>query len=267
MTATINAVSALSLDADGVEEWSKAAEVQTHGRSTIKLLTCAVVRTILTDLDAPLTVTGEDTGRAGIINAADVVTVSDLIHAAMLPSDARAILCLQRHSAAALATDVSSFLLHMHTWAAANVGWSGHVITDSGGFGTTNRFTAREIANLLRWVKANDPWLYDTSAKLTHDVSITGGRTATVPITHTAAPAGVPIVPEFISGKTGSDGTTPTSDAAIVLTWEHPDSTTHTLAVMGSTIANRAADVRAILDDVIAATSPSRRGASAVAFL
>ena len=112
----------------------KSPDVYTHGRSTAKLLTCTVARQVLTDLNAPLTVTSADvTGRPGVFTEGDVVTVSDLIHAALMPSDARATRTLSRASGEVLLGEDpgdshARFLAEVNAWAAANCGWFNRVL-------------------------------------------------------------------------------------------------------------------------------------------
>lgn len=263
MPTAITALSAFSVDQDGTETWAKDPDLQTHGRSTVKLLTCAAARTIITDVSAAYTMPSPLYG-VGIFEVGDTVSISDLFHTSLISSDQIGTSQIANIAQAQLG---SHFRTYVQTWAGTTLGWVGHVIDDLSGFGTTNRFTAREIVACLEWVRENDPWLYSVAGKLSHTVEITGGRTASIGITHTAA-SSVSLVPEFDSGKTGSNGEVLSAEAYIVMGWDHPDGTTHTLAVMESTIADRYSDVRAVLDDVISASAqPRRRAASVVGLI
>lgn len=247
----------LVVDGDGIELCSRAPDVQVHGRSTVKLLTCAVARQVLRDLDERLEISQEDAAWPNSsLQCGDVLSVADLLHASLLASDSRATACLARVSGERLRLYADESALHAFSrystaWASKNVGWRGHVVTDPGGFGESNRFTAREIVRLLLWVQKNDPLLFDWAGRLSHVLSVQGVREVQVPVLHTFGAAARDLVPEFMSGKTGTHGAGSGADAYIVLAGARLPAGLElegVAAVMHSDVRNRDLDVRAVLD-------------------
>lgn len=193
------APSVYSVDEAGNQTWARHPDQRMHGRSTVKLLTAAAARGILTDLDASHRVLADCVvGEPKTIRPGDTITVSDLFHASIIESDALATGCLTRAAGTILLGGTatreeaqSRFITEMHAFA-TRIGWTGHTVTDPLGFGWTNAFTARDLVTLLRWVQHNDPWLNEIAGKLTHILVPTGNPLcgAYLPIEHTLITGG-----------------------------------------------------------------------------
>lgn len=88
----------------GATVYTQDANVEYQTASTIKTLTVLTVLDYIDDLDEVCTIDGEDvTGGSGnVFNAGDMVTIRDLIYAAMLPSSNTAAMALAHYVGAKL---------------------------------------------------------------------------------------------------------------------------------------------------------------------
>ncbi|WP_431862741.1 serine hydrolase [Micrococcus terreus] len=251
---TINAAAWLDIDQDGNTTAASGADTLFQGASMMKTLTCWMARRYL-PMDRMLTAIEADYYEFGIVREGDAISVGDLIHLAMMVSDNWAADTLARgigqhllDTQGGTGTDMDRYCQQATSDAATLLGWSGHVIVSPSGLGTGNRFSARQIVGLLARIRTEYPWLFTVMGKLTHTVTITGGRNTTWGISHSVGTATRELLPEFRAGKTG---TVANWNAYLVWSWQHPDGTIHTAAIMDTRPANRYADARALMDDVI----------------
>lgn len=262
MTLTITAQAAHSASAYGTPMADKGGDLLFHTASTVKLLTCLVARDWI-DVDADSATMLQNYGP---LLVGDVLTYSDLIHAALMPSNNAAAYTIGvdvgrrmlGNPAATTTTALTAFRAAM-TAKGASLGWVGHVISDTVGGATTGRLSCRMLTSLMRHTHETDPWMYGVAGTLSHTLTITGGRTTTAAIQHSAAKAFA--WPEFRAGKTG----TWAGVAHLVIAWEHPNGTTHTSAIAATTEAARYTDMRAVIDAALAAPASTRRRAAIIA--
>lgn len=264
MTLTITAQAAHVANPHGATVLSHDADRLFHMASTIKLLTCLVAREWV-DVDADSATMLKSYGP---LLVGDVLTYSDLIHAALMPSNNGAAYTIGvdvgrrmlGNPAASEPVALAEFRAAM-TAKGTSLGWVGHIISDTVGGATTSRLSCRMLTGLLRHIHAVDPWLFGVAGTLAHTLNISGGRTMTASITHSATPAFA--WPEFVAGKTG----TWAGVAHLVIAWEHPSGGLFTAAIQETTEARRYPDMRAVLDEVIASGLGVRRRVAAAAFL
>lgn len=266
MTApVISALAAHTIDHRGVTALDYNADGLFHTASTIKLLTCLVARDwVDVDLDTATLLQSYT-----FLQVGDVLTYSDLFHAALMPSNNAAAYTIGvdvgrrilGNPGASESTAMARFLVAMRD-RADSLGWVGYNIVDTVGAATAGRFSTRMLTGLMRHVHQTDPWLFAAAGKLAHTVTVTGGRTTTANITHSVQQS---LLPEFRAGKTGTWAGVP----HLVIAWDHPSGNTYYSALSTSTDdAARYTDMRAILDHAIANPSPpSRRRGGAVGFL
>lgn len=267
---SIIATAALSVDGDDTLTWQKAPDTLLNGASTIKLLTAITARDWIANLDDTITLTSADAffGPLKSLQVGDTLTYDHMLHAVLMESNNQGAECLARTLGALIpggGTASSRFYSAMHD-KGTSLGFSGHVVVNAWGGGTSNRLSPQQLATLLRHIQTADPWLFSVAGALTKTISVTGGRTADIDIAHTIDPEGAVLLPEFLAGKTGTNGTAPSSSSSIVMAWRNPnDERTHITAVMDSDIPNRYLDLRSVMDEVIAATplTTRRRGAMA----
>ena len=264
MTLTITAQAAHVANPSGVTVIDYNADRLFHMASTIKLLTCLVAREWV-DVDTDSATVLQSYGP---LLAGDVLTYSDLFHAALMPSNNAVAYTIGvdvgRRMLADPAASPSAALAEFRaamTDKGTSLGWVGHVIADTVGESGTSRLSCRMLTGLMRHIHAADPWLFGVAGTLAHTLSISGGRTATANITHSAATAFA--WPEFMAGKTG----TWAGVAHLVIAWEHPSGGLYTAAIQETTEAQRYPDMRAVLDEVIASGLGVRRRVAAAAFL
>lgn len=256
MTLTITAQAAHAATSYGTTVVNKDADGLFHTASTVKLLTCLVARDWI-DVD---TDSATMTVNYSPLLVGDVLTYSDMIHAALLPSNNGAAVAIGvdvgrrmlDNPAASESAATARFLDEMRA-KAASFGWVGYNITDVVGSGTAARLSTRMLCDLMRHIHDNDPWMFGVSGTLNHTLTITGGRTTTANITHSAATAFA--WPEFLAAKTG----TWAGVAHLVVAWEHPNGTVYTSAIAATTEAARYTDMRAVIDEAILSNLGRRR--------
>lgn len=245
----LTASSALSVDPDGTVLYEKAADTLAYTASTVKLLTALTARTVLSNLDQQVTITSADVDSwIQSLKVGDVISVRDLFAGMMIPSHNDCARAVGRIAGMALLSGaagdpMSRFMTEMHTYAASK-GMTGAVFGDTSGLQQTSRLSARHLTAAMREALADGP-LMEIMSSLTWQLTITGGpdpRTRT--LTHTIDPDGEVKLPEFVAGKTGTNG-----PAHAVIAWAHPvDGRRHVSSVVGSTAADRFTDLRKIID-------------------
>lgn len=264
MPTLIVATAAHSVSSDGTPEWSKSPDVLVQGASTVKTLTCWVARQIVTDMTAPVTLLERDMLWAEPLLLGDTLSLGDVIHASMMGSVNCAAEAVARVAGEALLAAEGGtgdprarFLTEAAARAASILGWAGHRINDPAGNNADNRMTARQLVALLHHIRTDDPWLYDAMSKTSKVIPVTGARTANVTINHTiGAVLRASTFPEFVAGKTGTQGNGPDAPRYLLWSWLDPHGETHTSVIAASDGPNRDADVRAVMDQVIATLPP-----------
>lgn len=260
---TITATGSLDVTSSGAVGFEKNPDTPTIPASTIKVLTFAVARTIVTDamLDDTVTFAAADmqNGSTANLQDGDVLTWRHLFYGMMLPSgnDAAACICrtLGQHlidTGQSTSTPLGAFYDRMRSLA-TSWGWTGHVITDGWGLSTSNRLTPRQLCQLMHDA---DPFMLQVMGTLSWSLQVTGANARTYTISHTVDPDGAVEFPEFVAAKTGTN-----NGANVVMAWD-TGGVRHVTAIMGSTSADRFTDLRAVMDYVIGDDPPDPVGGS-----
>ena len=265
MAAILTATSSHTRGPDNATITSKSPDLLSQAASTMKLLTCVTARDHIPSLDLTSTISSADvTVGADGLQAGDVLTYRDLIHAALMPSNNTAAYNIGRtvgqmilDKEGGTGDPISRFRTAMVAKGSA-LGWSGHIVGDTWGGNQSNRLSARMLTSLMRNVYLTDPWLFGVAGKSTHTLTVTGGRTTGIDITHSAI---VTDLQEWQSAKTGTWGNV----THLVMAWKGAHGSTYFSAITNSNQAERYNDMRAVIDEVIAAMADRKRGVALLA--
>lgn len=259
----MQAKGAVTLDEDGSLLWGINPDHRSHGASTAKTINMWHVRRYLA-MDEIVTVIDSDDTQNPLsqgVRPGDQVSVHDLIHCSLLPSD--------NHAAGALARAVGGRILELEGTSSytpvqararystlaeqtlGRFGWRDHMIRNGSGVSKRNSYTAREIAAWFRHIRRSDPWLHAVSAKMEYSFQIDRGTMVTVTPKHSAASYAGDLA-GYIASKTG----TWSGVAFLVWSWQHPDGRILTSALFDSKKAARPADAIEITAESIAAERP-----------
>ncbi|WP_313812347.1 hypothetical protein [Glutamicibacter sp.] len=207
---------AVLMRADGTLDFGKLPDQPEIPASLTKMLTQYVARKTVTNarLNEALTLDSTEMstintitgGSSPEIKAGDVITWRELFYLASLPShNVAAELLAARVGAELPGTDAprDKFIALMNS-TVQGWGWTGANFTTASGLGTSNKATARQMAQLIFRIRDEDSTLIGIMGELTHTVTITGPNARTFTINHSIPVNGNPSFPEFIAGKTGT---------------------------------------------------------------
>lgn len=179
--------------------------------SVTKLMTLVVVCDNVSDYSEQVTILADDIPSSTsdhYVQEGDVVTIDDLIAAAVIVSDNPAAQALARvvgHKINPSAADDnaarSAFYAAMNTKATA-LGMSDTTYGQAAWVGGNS--TATDQCVLLREIYNNYPKITSYWGLLNHTMTITGNNARTYQITSTVNAADRQVIPEFVGGKTGT---------------------------------------------------------------
>ena len=255
MTATIWGDAACTIDSTGRVLWGKNIDDPWQTASTMKLLAAITARDWLPDLAAPIAPPAENLANSTLV-AGDTISWGDMLHASLIPSDngAARTVADQSHP------DGTAALVAAMTAKGTALGWTGHVIADAVGGGTSaanyNRLSAWQLCSLMKHVYDVDPWLYAAAGKgyVSNYVFPVWGsaRVGYISLRHSFNTYRRESIPEFESGKTGTGNP---DQQHIVWGWTHEGQRYYSSVVDSRA---RYEDARAMMDDVIYAQSRRR---------
>lgn len=183
---------AIRLDT-GTVIYTKYANEVYPTASAIKTLTVLTALDYIDDLDDVYTIAAEDisTGSGNVFNAGDMVTIRDLIYAAMLPSSNTAAMALAHYVGAKTASKLQ--ITQNPVSSDGMVGWNAYFSVTAHGAGT------------LKY-----QWEYKTPTGSWSNATATGNKTATITVPVTASRDGN----QYRCVVTDITGETATSNAA-----------------------------------------------------
>lgn len=205
--------SAILKTAAGKIVYAKDADQPRVPASLTKVLTSYVARSRwLTDArldDLVEIVESDDVGGVGSsprLKVGDQVSYRDLLYMAMLPSHNAATRALARSIGNKLSgggDGLTKFMAALNSQA-QEWDWEGAIWYDPAGLDTRNRVTARQVADLMLRVAAEDPKLVEIMGAQTHTVAVHGASARELKIKHTIDKDGPVAFPEWLAGKTGT---------------------------------------------------------------
>lgn len=243
-----------TIDSDGQLVSGRGVATRSAPFSTLKVVAALVAREWIVDLDESVEVTHSDlvSGSSAGLMAGDLVRYRDLIHASLLPSGNDAMSAVARTVGARMPggeNATSRFVAAMNT-KGDQLGWVGHVLLDATGKSPRNRVTPLQLAQLMKAVHDNDPWLWDVMRTKEHVLNIGGPMARRMSVQMLPPdPTGTAAFPELVAHKTGSSVT---GVGCIVAGWVHPqDKRVYYTGIIASKLADRARPLRATIDKLM----------------
>ena len=198
---------------------------------------------------------GPTTPPEGGLARDDVVTVDDVIYAALLYSDNDAITDLALWSIGQTHTSWlgAKFLPEATAFFEAEFGWTGFDYATPSGLGYVH-FSARMVAELGAAILTGQPWQAGVMSTASYTTTVGGPNARTLTMTYLGGPIKAAV--EAGGGVwLGSKGGSGTGTYAQIILWQHPADTskTYSIGLIGApSTSTRDADITTIVADVLA---------------